>query len=252
MTIIIKNIFSNKSSIALLCKASSAICSFIFVLVVARLLSTEDAGVFLYTYSLMMILVQLARAGTEHSLVKSLSGKVTKKAVDLIIIKTGLYVGLIAAVLVSILIILAVSGLAQIYTEEDNLQTLYYFSSIVFLFALSQVLGSYFQARYEVYSQYWAMNVGIVMLASILVIVLLALDAQISSLMLSQLFFAVNGIILIWCLALYLKSSAGLPKLQKSEPDIFPDFVTLIKFTLPFSVLAFITILVQWGGGGNC
>jgi O-antigen/teichoic acid export membrane protein len=188
----IQQIGSNKGVAALSCKLASAFFSFIFVLVVARLLSTDDAGVFLYSYTLMMILVQLSRAGTEHSLVKALSGQVTKIDTDVVIKKISIYVGLIALALMIIIISFAYSGIMEIYTDKDNLYTLYYFCATVLLFALCQILGSYFQTRLEVYSQYWAMNVGIVLLGSILVLTLLLFDKKISSLILSQSFFVIN------------------------------------------------------------
>lgn len=235
---------------AVICKVGSAALSFIFIWLLARTLSPDHAGVFLYSYTLMMVLVQFSRAGTEHSLIKWLSGDLDQKTTLSIVGKTLVYVVSIAIILVASLLLVARFGWLQVYSDGASYNVLIYFSGITIAFAITQVFGSYFQARAQIYLQYWCLGIGIALVGCLVSLAGAINETEIDAQEFSHYFFwAVMAFALSTALAFFL-SFRRKPRLSKVPASGFEYDRTwrgLIKFTAPFSLLAFIHITVQWG-----
>ena len=88
----ILTLFKKTSIAAIFSKVISALLTFLFLFLVARSISTQEAGIFLYSYSIMMILVQLARAGTDNSIIKQLAHKKSASEHKNVITQTSFFV----------------------------------------------------------------------------------------------------------------------------------------------------------------
>lgn len=243
-------VFLQRTAVAaVICKVGSAALSFIFIWSLAQILAPDDAGVFLYSYTLMMVLVQFSRAGTEHSMIKWLSGDIDQKTTLAIVGRTLIYVVVISIILVSSLLLVAKFGVLKVYGDETSYNVLMYFSGITIAFAIAQVFGSYFQSRAQIYLQYWCLGIGIALVGCLVSLVGVITETKISAQNYSHYFFlAVMAFVVSTLLAFFyvLRRNArlSLETVKNFEHD--RTLRGLIKFTAPFSILAFIHITVQW------
>lgn len=245
----VSNIIKSQLFAAVVCKGGGAVLTFLFTWLIARVLTTGDAGVFLYTYTVMMVLVQLSRAGTEYSMISWLSGSVAARYCLDTVIKISVYVLFMAALFSSIFLLLTQFGLFEVYKKQEALNSLLCFLGVGICFTLCQVLGTYFQTKAQIYRQYWSMAIGVSFVGCTVSIGAYYLNSHIDAMQLSWYFLAGNVFCLLTCVYLFLKSISKIkaPDASASVPYYDRSFVSLIKHTLPFSQLAFITIIVQWG-----
>ncbi len=245
----IVRILKDQRSAALFSKVLSALLTFVFMWSIARILSPEDAGVFLYTYSIMMILIQLARAGTAHSLVKALSRDITKSSANAILNNMNMYVAVVSVGLIALMLSIVYLDLLKVYIPDDNKTLLYSFLIVVGIFSISQNYGSYFQSKAEVYRQYWAMNIGIVLLATLASGFIFIKGYSVSSLFFSKIFLLISLVVLVSCYLFFKHSASNLKDVtEESLPPEMTGFFPLVTFTLPFAVLALVDIVAYWGG----
>ncbi|VVP27687.1 hypothetical protein PS900_04189 [Pseudomonas fluorescens] len=240
-------LIKNKSVAALASKIASAGLSFVFLWTMARVMPAADAGVFLYTYSLMMILVQLSRAGTEHSIIKILNTTNDQQATFVITTKISFYVFCICLILTLACLFGNVVAPLQIYESEAALKVLFAFCLVSLTFSVAQVLGSYFQARSEVYSQYWAMNVGLMLLGSSYALFNVVNYTQISAVHMGMILVLLSSTVLISCLVLFWISIKNLPR--DKHVDVLDEitFIRLGRQTLPYATITFLSISILWG-----
>lgn len=234
---------------AVLSKIISALFSFAFIWSVTQVLKPSDAGIFLYTYTIMMVLVQLSRAGSDNSMVKILSSATSKLFSLRVVCSTVLYVSFVASILVSLYLIMVWMGLFPVYSSQESINTLFLFLVIVFLFSYCQILASYFQSRIKVYSQYWALGVG-VSLAGVFVSLLFFLNEKDVGHYVYSLYFLFSVLmVLVVSIVVFFKSLSSLDCVNDNAEKVYKfGFSEIIGTTLPFASLAFINIIVQWGG----
>jgi O-antigen/teichoic acid export membrane protein len=245
----VSNIIKSHLFAAIICKGGGAVLTFLFTWLIARVLTTSDAGVFLYTYTVMMVLVQLSRAGTEYSMISWLSGDVDSRICLDSVIKICVYVTGMAVLFSSIFLLLTQFGLFEVYKKQEAIDSLLCFLGVGICFTLCQVLGTYFQTKAQIYRQYWSMAIGVSFIGCTVSISAYYLDSHIDVLQLSRYFLAGNVVCLLSCVYLFLKSIAKIKITDSNVSAAVYDesFVSVIKHTLPYSQLAFIMITVQWG-----
>jgi len=244
----IMRFLSNNSVAAVLCKVLSAILTLIFTWSVAVVLSIEEAGIFLYTYTVMMVLVQLSRAGTEHSIIKWLSGDNAAVSYFRIIRKITFYVFVMSVLFSVFYYTLVKLNVFDAYSTTMAVNTLVCFIGVVICFSVLQVLGSYFQSQGQVYRQYWCMSIAISLVGCAVSLISYLSTTPINVYDFSLLFL--DGSIICLLLAIVfcyfsLRNTKSTNTEIKSRYD--ETLWGLIKFTFPFSILAFITIIIQWG-----
>jgi O-antigen/teichoic acid export membrane protein len=243
----LKRLFLSRSFSALFCKITSALLSFVFMWLVTQSLDINDAGLFLYSYSLMMILVQLSRAGTEHSMLRQLGKNITFSSVKNITNKIIFYVIFASLLLTSLLVLITQFDFFEVYKGEDNKFVLYCFCLITVFFSVTQVFSTYFQTKYEIYSQYWTLNIGLVLIGSLFFITLEVVGLDTSVKWTSFFLVLVSLFVLCTSFFLFFRSVYKI-KANLSYTTIPTSFLEVIKFTFPYSILAFMYISVQWGG----
>ncbi|KDE39240.1 Polysaccharide biosynthesis protein [Nitrincola lacisaponensis] len=239
------NFLKKKGSLALICKAISAAGSFVFLWVVAKALEINEAGVFLYTYNLMLIIVQISRAGTEHSMVKELCNVNSKKSERVLVYQTVLYVLLMCSFALFLAYLLMTSNFIKVYAKGDSINTFYVFVLVSVLFTMTQVFASFFQAKQKIIYQYWSLNIGIVLLGSLAGFYLMFSGAETSY----EMSYAILvSVMVVLAISLYgFFKSVSLDDndfLLKSVLKSFSDFV---KVTAPYAPVTFLSILTVWG-----
>ncbi|AOS97219.1 Polysaccharide biosynthesis protein [Microbulbifer aggregans] len=230
-------------------KFASAGFSFVFVWSVAFVLDTRTAGIFLYSYMLVTVLVQLARAGTENSMLRIIQS--TDDRVETIskLVVFLVYVAGMTIIFGGMLFALVGLGIIQIYQDTQASQSLWLLLVLALLFGVSQVFGSYFQIQRNVYSQYWSLAIFVSFagcLASALVYFgqseVDVVQYTLTFLLISMLCFGIT-LLLLWH-SLGKKCS----KEKRHEELVNAKGIQVIKSTMPFALLTFIHITTQWGG----
>lgn len=244
-------LIKRKAFAAILCQVGSAILTFTFIWSVAKILPANEAGVFLYTYTVMMVLVQLSRAGTENSMIRWLSVESDVKSLFAVTLKTFLYIAFTSALLTALFLAIAKSGVLEVYKSKSAYNTLICMSGVTIIFATCQVLGSYFQSKSEIYSQYWCLAIGVSVTGCLTSVTSSLLQPDLDSYGLSLYFLYGNIVFLIICTSLFLLSlkrtkNSDQEKKQKESYD--KSFFGLIIYTAPFAFLSFLNISIQWGG----
>lgn len=243
-------VLQSKIFAAVTCKVASAILTFLFTWSIAQLLTTADAGVFLYTYTVMMVLVQLSRAGTEHSMIKALSINESSQYGLNIVKKIGLYVVLVSLCFSTLLLVIIEFEFIEIYLERENYMVLLCFLAVAICFAISQVIGTFFQSNSKVYKQYWAMAIGVSLSGCLVSLIVYYFQFNVTSYSFSLYFLVAVFISLCLCVSI-LAFDSFMSRSNRSASytgkDASLSLKGLVKFTLPYSQLAFITIIVQWG-----
>jgi len=221
--------------------------------VITQALTPDDAGVFFYSFTLMTVVVQLSRSGTEHFLVKELSdeGDQVKSSSFIVIMQTLVVVSFVLFTLLSILFLLNYLNFFTVYDSPESLIVFYIFMSIMVFFTYSQVIGSYFQSQQKIYSQYWAMNVGVTLLASIVALLSMTLDDIHTVLEFSAMYSLVNLVILLTSFLLYFRKYQGrMNDIGSLASVIFnvKKIKVLAESLLPYAFDTVCYIIIQWGG----
>lgn len=234
-----------KGSLALICKGLSAVGSFVFLWVVAKALEINEAGVFLYTYNLMLVIVQISRAGTEHSMVKELCNVNSRKSEQVLVYQTLLYVLVMCTFALLLSYGLMTSNFIKVYAEGDSIKTFYVFIFISILFTMTQVFASFFQARQKIVYQYWSLNIGIVFVGSLAGGILIFSDIETSYEMSFATLIAVVFVLLISLFGFY-KNVSVMPEGSLLH-SISKSFSGFVKVTAPYAPVTFLSILTVWG-----
>lgn len=242
-----KDFLMRRSVAAIYCKVLSAALSFIFMWLIAKILSIKEAGIFFFTYNLMMILVQLSRAGTEHSLLTLVSGQRNRSNILLTTINTAIYVAIICAILGSLIYFSNKINPLNIYSNASAELILGLLLVAAIAFSASQALATYFQAQGEIYSQYWSLNVGIMLIGSTYTATTWLNYEKASALNISTAFLVINIIITVSCFALLLRSTKKLPvTCMEAEKNL--SIQEISKKTLPYTTVTLLSISTYWGG----
>lgn len=243
----IVSMLRNKSVAALLSKVLSAGMTFIFLFLIAKAVDTNSAGVFLYSYGLMMILVQLSRAGTDNAIIKLLASSKRRLEHKVIVSNTLWFVTALSLCLSVIVLTVSYTGFLPLYDSDNARLVLWLFIGVTLAFTIMQVFASYFQSQAMVYSQYWSLGLGVSVAGCMTCIVSYLLKWQLVEMSLG--FLIGVFITLFSSLLLYIKglNRAGEQLSGNAEASI-PNFKDMLKTTLPFTGVAFIMILIQQGG----
>lgn len=242
----ILTLFKKTSIAAIFSKVISALLTFLFLFLVARSISTQEAGIFLYSYSIMMILVQLARAGTDNAIIKQLAHKKSASEHKNVITQTGLFVFFTSIILCLIMALLSFFNMFPIYESELARFVLYSFLIITLIFSFIQVLASYFQSQVMVYSQYWSLGLGVSFAGVVACLAVYWMNLNV--LYLSVFFIILCFFVALSCLVIFSFKLNKLP-IENDVKDFNKlNFKRTLTYTLPYTAIAFIMIIIQQGG----
>lgn len=237
----------NKSLLAIICKIASALLSFVYIWFVTKILTIEDAGVFLYTFNLMLIIVQFSRAGTESSMIVSIASNNTSPvSISAAVYNTFFYVAIICFFVNSIVLFLAFWGFYDIYNDDSAFYVLKIFVVSSFVFAITQVLATYFQSVQSVIFQYWFLNIGISLLGS-LFILFGYLYVGYVSVEFASLLFLISTVVLLLTILLARSFNSGHGFICSLRNMELKNFFKFTVSTLPYAPITFLTICMLWG-----
>lgn len=241
------SILRSKSVAALISKVLSAGMTFIFLFLIAKAVDTNSAGVFLYSYGLMMILVQLSRAGTDNAIIKLLASSNRRLEHKVIVNNTLLFVTALSLCLSLIALSISYTGFLPVYESYNARLVLWLFIGVTLAFTVMQVFASYFQSQAMVYSQYWSLGLGVSVAGCITCIVAYLLEWRLVDMSLGFLICVI--ITLASSLLIYIRGLRGVSECHTGNAETpIPNFQDMLKTTLPFTGVAFIMILIQQGG----
>lgn len=238
----------NNRFAAISSKFLSAGLSFIFVWSVAFVLDAKTAGIFLYSYMLMTVLVQLARAGTENSMLRVIQRDMGRSET---ISKISIFVVYVAGITLALGLIvfqLLALDLFPVYQELSARYTLGLFWFLAVIFGISQVFGSYFQINFNVYSQYWALAI-FVSVAGCIVSGISYVSGEYKGIISYTYTFVLVSFLCFLITLILLRRSI----LRKTRNDHIRESIwskksfSVVKFTFPFALLTFIHMTTQWG-----
>ncbi|WP_419810567.1 hypothetical protein [Bacterioplanoides sp.] len=230
-----------RSIYAVFFKMISSLIGILLIWVVAQFLEEKEAGIVIYFYTVVMIVVQLSRSGTEHAILKKLPES-TALSQSFILMASLLIVLFVSLISSSLYYGFAfVQGLVYDYSTYSLLFLLMF--SAVF-FALNQVIATVFQARLKVFWQYFYINSGVVAITLGFWVLIRELYAC----------YGVIGFALSFLLSNVFLFSAGFIWLVRSEclsidvPLSKKEFYGEVIYIWPFATTAALTIAIQWGG----
>ncbi|MDN3389591.1 polysaccharide biosynthesis C-terminal domain-containing protein [Pseudoalteromonas sp. APC 3691] len=242
----IKSIYKNKSFAAIFSKVTSAFFTFLFLFFITKSISTHEAGVFLYSYSIMMVLVQLARAGTDNVIIKQLTKYKCVFFHKYIMLKISFIVILISLFLSFSLIVIIYFGGFPIYNNISSIKIILIFLVVSLLFSFMQVLASYFQSQLLIYSQYWSLGIGVSFAGCISC--LITYYYKLDVLKLSLIFLLMCSLVMLTSIVTFFKYIKSIPIYDKKHRIKKLDSIGILKYTIPFSSIALIMIIIQQGG----
>lgn len=184
-------------------------------------------------------------------MIKWLSAESDKKSLAMVTLKTSLYVALTSTAMAAIFLIIAKSGILEVYKSKAAYNTLTCMSGVTIIFATCQVFGSYFQSKSEIYSQYWSLAIGVSVMGCLTSATSLLLHSDFDSYRFSLYFLYGNIVFLFICTSLFwlsLKRTKNNAKEKKRKENYDKSFLGLISYTIPFAFLSFLNISIQWGG----
>jgi len=231
---------------AVLSKLFSAGLSFVFLWLVAYFLDVRDAGIFLYTYMVMMIIVQISRAGTEHSIIPSLVDAKSSSFIFRLFSRYACYVGCYALFILLVICVLVAVGAISVYSTQDDYISLGLLLAVSILFLYLQVFSSIFQIKQMIYSYYWCLAIAVSFSGVISVVACVLIFDKLDHVDLS--IFFTFFVVLSFLSGFYLFQKLISREYSANPP--MPDHLSLsviAKEAFPFSVIAFISVMSQWG-----
>lgn len=193
-----------------------------------------------------MILVQLARAGTDNAIIKQLAHKKSASEHKNVITQTGLFVFFTSIILCLIMALLSFFNMFPIYESELARFVLYSFLIITLIFSFIQVLASYFQSQVMVYSQYWSLGLGVSFAGVVACLAVYWMNLNV--LYLSVFFIILCFFVALSCLVIFSFKLNKLP-IENDVKDFNKlNFKRTLTYTLPYTAIAFIMIIIQQGG----
>ena len=225
-------------------KVISSLASLLFVWAVAFYLSVQSAGVVLYFYTMIMVVVQFSRAGTEYGVIKKSALTETEDNASMF-----LYVLLIVSCLAVVISLLyaAIAYFQGLYSLGDSS-----FWCLVFLllgavfFSLNQILATCYQLSRYIFMQYFYLNIGCVSLSIIVWVVYSEFSGGFEAVELCCIFFMSNFVMCVFAF-FHCKLHKSFSALSVGFDGFKVKVVELVKFIFPYSVVAFLTITIQWG-----
>jgi len=239
------SLIKSPSFAAAFSKLFSAFFGFAFLWALTNTLTPSDAGVFLYSYTIMMITVQISRAGSDNSIIKSISGVSSYKFVS-----RSLFYHFVIAVTLCIVLslsiyIVASFGLFEAFTTSTDLNILVCLLVSAVLFLCCQILGSFFQSRYRVYVQYWCLGLGVSLSGFALCAYYFFVDdygVERFALLFSLACLAV--LLISFCIFIFSFKKS----FDQSNEEKALSLVDVSKAMSPFALLAVLNVSIQWGG----
>lgn len=235
-----------KAIAALSMKVASAIFSYIFIYLLSQSMSLKDMGVFLFSYTVFTVLVQVSKSGIDLVLIKLVAVYENFGDVKKILFANMLLILCLSSMAATVLLLIAYLNFFEVIGTRDRL---YGFSSImlsVVFISVTQVFGAYFQSRLKVIAQYWAMNVGLMLLLCLVLAVAKIINFELNFLRVSFLFLICSFVVLI-------SVAFGLFYIFRSEitsitsvPESNAGLLLVLKNNSPYIFASLLTIFLQW------
>ncbi|MGH1429596.1 MAG: lipopolysaccharide biosynthesis protein [Neptuniibacter sp.] len=230
---------------AIFYKILSSFTSLIFVWVIAFFLPVKSAGIVLYFYTMVMVVVQFSRAGTEYGVIKKSALMEGRGNAELF-----LYVLLIVFCLaVSVSFFYALVAYFQglyVYGDESFWCLLFLLLGAV-IFSINQILATFHQLSGSIFLQYFYLNIGCTVCTVFFWVSFSYFWGGFNSIVFCFVFFVVNFFMFL-CAFFYFDLNKSLSVYFVGFSSFKSKVSEIVRFVYPFSIVAFLTIIIQWGG----
>ncbi len=228
-------------------KVGSAALSYIFLLSLSNTLDIGALGLFLFAYTVFTVLVQVSKSGVDLVLIKAVAASDVLGDVRGVFLSNLLLIFL-GSFLLSLMFFLASWwGVFDVVDDRDKVLGFSLVLLSVVVVSVVQVFGAFFQSRYKVVAQYWAMNVGMMAFLSIVLIVCFILEIQLGFLDVCVIFLLCALLVILSVLFIFYFLFWGeinhISSRRVQEKQSLK--ITLLN-NLPYIMAALLTIFLQW------